>query len=162
MRNRFVVCILSLILTNCVSVQLSSGKITPAKGVNFNEPLAPFKEMKTINADKAWINEKSGNTISFLSECGNSNEPTLQQLENESLSSLSKLERLHEEEITYNGRSAILSKNKGELDGVPIQISLLVFKKNGCSYTISFGGVASKASQDEKNFQYFKENFKAP
>lgn len=157
-----MVCILSLTLTSCVSLQLSGGKFSPAKGVEYKEPLAPFKEIKSTNADKAWINEKSGNTISYLSECGNSNEPTLQQLQNESLSSLNRLEQINEEEITYNGRAAILSKNKGELDGVPVQISLLVFKKNGCSYTLSFGGVATKASLDEKNFQYFKDNFKAP
>lgn len=162
MRNHFVVCIMSLLLGSCVSVQLPGGKVTPAKGVGLKAPPLPFKEFVSDNTDKAWISEKSGNTISYLSECGNTNEPGLQQIESEALSSLTQIQQVKLEEITFNGRAARLSTHKGDMDGVPVQLSLLVFKKNGCSYTLSYGGRASRFQSEENHFKNFLQSFEAP
>lgn len=145
-----------------MSVQLPGGKVAPAKDVEFKSPRSPFKEITSANSDKTWLSEKSGNTLSYLSECGNKNEPSLKQIESESLGALTNLQQLKSTELTFNGRAARLSTNKGDLDGVPVQIALLIFKKNGCNYTLSYGGVDSKFSEEEHYFSTFLESFKAP
>ncbi|WP_374075585.1 hypothetical protein [Bdellovibrio bacteriovorus] len=145
-----------------MSVQLPGGKVTSAKDVGFTEPRSPFKEMSGGNSDKAWISEKTGNTISYLSECGGSNEPSLQQLENDSLSAISDLKVQQSDEVTFNGRAARQSVSLGKIDGVSVQIALMVFKKNGCNYTLSYGGVEKQFSSEQKYFEDFKQNFKAP
>lgn len=145
-----------------MSVQLPGGKVTSAKDVGFNAPRSPYKEMSGGNSDKAWISEKTGNTISYLSECGGSSEPSLQQLENDSLSAISDLKVQQSDEVTFNGRAARQSVSLGKIDGVPVQIALLVFKKNGCNYTLSYGGVEKQFSSEQQYFENFKQNFKAP
>lgn len=151
-----------LLLTSCVSVQLPGSKITSAKDVEFNSPGSPFNEIKRGNTDKAWLSEKTGNTISYFSECGGSSEPSLQQLENDSLAALIDLQTESSQELTFNGRAAQQSVSSGKIDGVPVKVALLVFKKNGCNYTLTYGGVAKNFSSELKQFEEFKQHFKAP
>lgn len=162
MRNHLVVCIMSLLLGSCVSVQFPGGKSAPAKDVEYKAPAAPYKEITTSKADKTWLSSKTGNTISYLSECGNGSDPSLSQIENESLSALSNLEVVKSEALTYNSRAAHQTVAHGEVDGIPVQISLLVFKKNGCNYTLSYGGVKEQFASEQLSFEEFKRNFKAP
>lgn len=151
-----------LLLSGCVSVELPNSKTTSAKDVQWSAPGGQFKEIKATNADKTWLSSRTGNTISFLSECGNAADPSLQTLESESLSALGKINTISSKIYDFNGRAARNSVSTGEVDGVPVQLELLVFKKNGCNYTLSYGGVMKQYDAEHKNFEDFKQNFKAP
>ena len=151
-----------LLTSGCVSVELPNSKTTSAKDVKWSEPGGQFKEIKATNADKTWLSSRTGNTISYLSECGNSADPSLQALEAESLSALGKINPISNKVYDYNGRAARSSVSSGEVDGVPVQLELLVFKKNGCNYTLSYGGVMKQFDVEQKIFEDFKANFKAP
>lgn len=151
-----------LLYSGCVSVQLPGGKITPAKDVQFSTPADPFEKLKASNADRSWLSSKTGNTISYLSECGSTVDLNLQTIESESLSALSKLNTLSSETLLYNGREARQSISTGELDGVPVQMALLIFKKNGCTYTLTYGGLKKQFSAEISDFEKFKVDFKAP
>lgn len=153
---------MSLLLSSCVSVELPSGKTKPAKDVTFSEPSSPFSSIKSKSADHAWQSSKTGNTISFLSECGGTADPSLQSLETESLSALNKLEILKTETKTFNGREARQTISAGTIDGVPVALALVVFKKNGCNYTLSYGGVEKQFNSELSVFEKFKDGFKAP
>ncbi|WP_413558769.1 hypothetical protein [Bdellovibrio sp. HCB209] len=161
MRNHFKYIIMSLLLGSCVSVELPSGKGKPAENVAFSEPASPFASIKAKSADRAWQSSKTGNTISFLSECGNSSDPSLQTLETESLSAINKLEILKTETALFNGRESRQTISAGTIDGVPVALALVVFKKNGCNYTLSYGGVEKQFNSELPVFEKFKADFKA-
>ena len=154
--------IIALLLSSCVSVELNGSKVTPAKDVQFSSPGSPFSEIKATGSDRAWLSKKTGNTISYLSECGNANDPSLNEIENESLSVLSNMKIAKSEEGQFNGRGARYSTAVGDVDGVSVQMSLVVFKKNGCNYTLSYSGVEKQFSLEEKYFLKFQTQFKAP
>lgn len=80
----------------------------------------------------------------------------------DSLNAISDMEILTTEELMFNGRSARQSIAQGTLDGVPVKMSLLVFKKNNCNFTLSYGGVAKHFSNELKHFDDFKSQFRAP
>ncbi|WP_413575972.1 hypothetical protein ACLVWU_16430 [Bdellovibrio sp. HCB290] len=162
MRNHLKYIIMSLLLGSCVSVELPSGKTKPAKDVEFSEPGSPYSSFKSKNADRAWQSSKTGNTISFLSECGSNADPSLQTLETESLSAINKLEILKTETKTFNGRESRQTISAGTIDGVPVALALVVFKKNGCNYTLSYGGVEKQFNSELPVFEKFKADFKAP
>lgn len=153
---------MSLLLSSCVSVKIGGAKGTPATGVSFQAPTNPFKEIKSESADQAWLSARTGNTISFLSECGNPADAGLSQIENESLAALSELKIIKTEDATFNERAARRTIAQGQVDGVSVQISLLIFKKNGCNYTLTYGGVTKQFSAEENIFQQFQSQFKAP
>lgn len=162
MRNHFKLIIMSLLLGSCVSVELPGGKVTSAKNVEFSEPSEPFEKIKSKNADRAWQSSKTGNTISYISECGSTADASLQTLETDSLSALNKLQILKTETTTYNGRESRQTVSAGTIDGVPVALALVVFKKNGCNYTLSYGGVEKQFNSELPAFESFKANFKAP
>ena len=162
MRHHFKFFIMTLVLSSCVSVQLPSGKVTQAKDVQYKEPGEPYAAIKTQNADKTWLSSKTGNTISYLSECGGTGDSSLQSIEGESLSAMSDLQVVKSEELTYNGREARQTIAAGSVDGVSVQIILLIFKKNGCTYSLSYGGLKKQFSRELPFFEFFKQEFRAP
>jgi hypothetical protein len=152
--------ILPFLLT-CISVKIPTGSGSVAKDVKYNAPTAPFEEIKNPSADKAWISRTTGNTISFLSDCGGSADPSLQQLENETLTVLNKLKVLDTKTFEFNGRDARSTVAEGEVDGVPVKTELLIFKKNGCNFTLSYGGIYKSFEAEQKDFRNFLQSFNA-
>lgn len=151
-----------LLLSGCISFQLPVGKISAAKNVKFNAPSEPFAEIKTSGSDLAWISAKTGNTISYLSECSSNSESNLENLETDSLSVMSKIKILNSKKSKYLDVESRQSIATGEVDGVSVQISLVTFKKNGCIFTLSYGGVQKEFSSELNHFESFKESFRAP
>jgi hypothetical protein len=162
MKNHFIVCSMFLLLGSCVSVNLPGKKVVSAKDVSFEAPSSPFKEIKMANVDKAWLSDKTANTISYFSECGNTADPSLESLESDALSAMNDINVLKSENVQFNGRESRQTLVSGKLDGVPVKMSLILLKKNGCNYTLSYGGTASQFSQEESSFENFKRNFRAP
>lgn len=147
--------------TSCVSVNLPTTTGKKADGVAATAPAAPFHDMAS-SADKAWISEKTGNTISYISECGSKADPSLQQLRDESMNALVNAKISDEKTFAYNGREALEATGSGTVDGVAVTLRLVVLKKNGCQYTLSYGGVSKGFEAETSHFKNFVEGFKAP
>lgn len=130
--------------------------------MTYTEPGKPFAEIKGGSADSAWQSEVTGNTISFISECGGANDPGLKQLEGESLSALGKLKIEDSLSATFSGRESLMTVATGEVDGVPVKTKLVIFKKNGCNYTLSYGGVEKKFAAELGYFDKFVQSFNVP
>lgn len=162
MKNHFLVCSMFILLGGCVSVSLPGKKVISAKDVQFEAPSSPYKEIKMAGVDKAWLSERSGNTISYFSECGNSADPSLEILESDALSAINDLTVLKADTKEFNGRESRQTVAAGKLDGIPVKMSLVLLKKNGCNYTLSYGGTAAQFDQEQTAFENFKRNFRAP
>ena len=150
------------LLSGCVSVNLGAGHTEKANGVDFVEPQKPFERVKLENADQAWQNPNNGNTISFLSECYSPTETHLKTLEMEISQVLREPVIESSQEIQYNQRGALRSRIQGTLDGVPTKIELVLFKKNNCTYTLSYVSVTSHFERGLKPFEEFLSQFRAP
>lgn len=146
----------------CVSVKLPAPTNKKAEKVIFTAPKAPYQVISSGNADVAWLSGKTGNTISFLSECESPADASMKQIQNESLSVLSNLKVESDEEVAYNGRQALVTVASGKVDGVPVKMKLVIFKKNNCNYTLSYAGVEKNFAPELPEFSRFMQNFKAP
>jgi hypothetical protein len=63
------------------------------------------------------------------------------------------------EPITLAGRKALRTRISGELDGVPIELDLVVLKKDGCTYDmVLIAGPATFADR-EQDFERFLRGF---
>ncbi|MNT62031.1 hypothetical protein D3C72_1997190 [compost metagenome] len=69
---------------------------------------------------------------------------------------------LSSEVTQFNGREAQRTIATGDIDGVPVKLSLMIFKKNNCNYTLSYGGVAKEFVREDRYFDEFLKSFKAP
>lgn len=151
-----------VLATSCVSVSLEKSEAVRAKNVRFRAPEPPFEEIKIPNSDKTWISAVSGNTISFLSDCQKNSDPTLEQMQGDSFSVLEGLHNSESETLTFNSRQALLMTSEGLVDGVPIKMKALVFKRNACNYTLTYAGVSKKFPRELDQFKSFLQSFSAP
>ena len=151
-----------LYLSSCVSVNLPSSSGTKSVAIELKAPAKPFIPIDNKGADKAWISQKNGNTISYLSDCGSPLDPPLQQIESDTLNFLENLKILSSETKTFNGRESLETTAQGNVDGVAVKMRVLTFKKNNCSYSLVYGGVKDKFSIELGDFDHFLQGFKAP
>ncbi len=108
----------------------------------------------------AWQNQKSGNTIAVLSECSETHDPTLSDLEEDMSQALTEPKITKTEALTFEGREALRSIIEGKVDGVPVKVDVLTFKKNSCSYTLTYMGRSQGFDKDHQAFENFLKGFK--
>lgn len=149
------------LLNSCITIGVSKDT-QPAKNLEFKAPASPFSDLKSKTGDKAWISSKTNNVISYISDCAPTQDPSLDQLEQDALSGLDKLEIKSREEIPYNQRTARTTVGEGFIDGVKVKLNVVSFKKNACSYNLIYGGVAERFDRESSEFKQFTENFRAP
>lgn len=157
--------VLFLALANliaCVSVDLKPKAASKSKIYQFQEPSKQFKKTDSDQADVVWQNPKNGNTIAVLSECSETRDPSLSQLENETVNALTAPQILQTENIHFADRGGLRSLVEGQVDGVSVKMEILTLKKNSCSYTLSYIGRSQTFEQDQKTFDLFLKGIVIP
>lgn len=156
----FFLALLSL-TAGCVSVTLGPSQPGRAKDVRFASPPSPFQRLDNTAADMAWQSPRTGNTLSFFSECPPA-EANLESLTEEFTSILRSAEIKERRSDFFNGRESLWAQTEGTLDGIPMRIASMVFKRNGCSYLLSFVGRKSRFKEEYAHFENFLKGFQAP
>ncbi len=149
-------------LLGCVSVNVGGAKVVRSNEIRFSEPTKPFREVKTSEQDKAWRNEKNGNTISFLSECNDPAEPSLEQIVDGITSDVDEAKKIERDQIEFNSRPAIHSMIDGKVDGISTRFELVVFKKDNCIFVLTYAAVSSDFASNQKDFNMFAKRFQVP
>jgi hypothetical protein len=159
---RFVMTVcLAAVLWGCVSVRLPGQKeVVKSTHIQSSFKSSQYEKLNVQWADEAWKHKKTGAVISYFSECGT--DPSLDSLLNEALLALDKYEIKSSQEVTFNSRLAIERTVVGTIDGVPVNLEILVFKKDSCNYTLSHSSKDKEAGVTEPDFAEFKKNFKVP
>jgi hypothetical protein len=159
---RILMLLFYLFITSCVTVNV--GEENPKKSVDikYTIPKKPFEKHDFLTADKAWVSTATGNIISFSSECPKNSDPSIETLTKESIQSLDQPEIVSKEVTTFNNREAIKIFTKGSIDGVPLAMKAIIFKKNGCNYRIMLSGLINKINSEQNQYDEFCKEFKAP
>ena len=150
-------------LAGCVSVNLGGGSAGKrADGVHVVDPKAPFSKETRADLDGAWINGKNGNTISYLTDCQDNSDPSLDTIVQGAMMGLSDLKIDSSLSPMFQEREARRVVAVGKVDGVPSKIDLMAFKRNHCIYILSYVGVQKAFEQDHPQFDQFIHGFRAP
>lgn len=152
----------ALLFAGCVSVNLQQQEIKRADNVSFKPPSSPYERFSADHVDVAWKNQRNGNSISFISDCKSQTDPTLEAMTNGIISDFHNAKVLEQKEIFYNERTALRSTVACSVDGVPSRFDVLVFKKNGCLYILSYAAIDKTYDQDKFIFDEFVKGFVAP
>ncbi len=161
MKVKFILLIFITSIVGCVSVKIPTTTIEKAKNVSFKAPAAPFKSARSLGADEMWTSATTASTISFFTSCSNS-EPALKTIRATAFSSLEGMEVTKEEFVNINARQGLKSIIEGRLEGVPVKIQFLVFKKNSCSYHLSYVALKENFEKELSFFNTFINNFRVP
>lgn len=148
-------------ISGCVSVNIGPKKPGRAENVRAVPPGAEFRAVSDTAADQAWQSSRTGNTISYLSECPETT-MSLESLTNESLAVLREREVLDQQTKFFNARGALETVATGTLDGIAMKMSAMVFKRNGCSYLITYAARTPNYDEEVAIYRRFLEGFQAP
>lgn len=142
----------------CISVNIAPKSLQRAEKVSYKSPPAPFKELSSGSADKAWRNSENGNSITYVSECGDHGRIALKEVARTLLSSQG-LTLQSQKTITHKGVEAVLSQGHQQNQSALVQVELLTFLKNDCLFNLAYLGKKSEFPKDQPAFQSFKEDF---
>lgn len=157
---RFIL-IINFFTLGCVSIDIPKRELSRSTSYNYKKPDTKlFNHVESDELDKLWTHKKSGNSISLLSDCSTSYDPSLKQIKNGITSGIYNLKNKSNIYKTYNNRKALFSHLTGDVDGVTSEFELVIFKKNGCVYTITHVGTKASYKQTKEFFDKFILNFK--
>jgi len=151
-----------LIFSGCVSVQLGGGGAPKkSKNVSYTAPSKPFKESQSPNSDEIWASTKTASTISYFSSCSDT-EPSLKSIRSSVLQGFEDFKITKEQTIEIDDREGLQSTVDGKLEGVPVRIEFIVFKKNSCSYNLTYVALKENFDKELNEFNKFITSFKVP
>ena len=152
--------IILVMASACVSVKIPmTAAPEKATDVSAKSPSAPFKSSSSANSDGMWVSSKTASTITYFTSCS-PNEPALKTIRSTAFSSLEGVDVSKEENITINEREGLKSNIEGKLEGVPVKVQFIVFKKNSCSYHLSYVALKENFEKELDQFTNFVKNFR--
>ena len=147
---KFLALLATLVLVNCVSVKLSERKVIKSSSTLYVIPSKPFYEVKNQHLDKAWQNKNTGGTISYLSDCNNPVDTSLDNILRGIISEIEHANVIESSQVTYNDRDALHAYVSGKVDGVNSQVELIIFKKNNCTYILTYAAAAKVFGENQR------------
>ena len=161
-RTLFSVGLFFLLGLGCISIGPTKADKKVAKGLSFTPPKSPYVEFELESADRAWQNPKTGNTISYMSNCDGSSDQSLEALFDSSVEGIEGMKVADQRKIPFSQRESLDSTILGKVDGVGIQVRLIIFKKNSCTFNLSYIGSISSYMTGYNDFAGFIKEFKVP
>ncbi|MBK8201932.1 MAG: hypothetical protein IPK68_06305 [Bdellovibrionales bacterium] len=151
---------------SCVSIDISKTNQVRDNNIKFHAPDLPYQVAPLASVDGAWRNTETGDSISYISECDSSTDPSLDSIHKGILQGIENLKIVSSEYKKYNSRQALFTTVNGELDGIGTQMQFVIFKKNQCIYVLTnisyMKGAHPKGATSSRDFQMFLEKFEVP
>jgi hypothetical protein len=102
-------------------------------------PEAPvFQPVSFADNDLAWAAMGSSHLLAVNAVCRGHDDAPLEVLTRHLLFGLTERERLAQALEVVDGREALRSVWRAKLDGVPVELELVVLKKNGCVHDFTY------------------------
>ncbi|MFP2898138.1 hypothetical protein [Corallococcus sp. 4LFB] len=103
----------------------------------------------------------TGRVIATNSTCKDHDDPSLQVLTKHLLMGFTERQDLGQRTFTLDGREALRSRYVAKLDGVPIQLELVVVKKDNCVFDFSYVAPVGTADARMADFEGVFQGFHA-
>ena len=118
-----------------------------------------WKRINIEGGDVAFLNESIGATITVDSTCNKKGKYSLKALSESLLIGIEDKKLIQSKEITVGGENALSSIYTGKLDGVPLKINAVVFKKGNCIYDFTYISSPDNFSSGSGDFGEFISKF---
>lgn len=113
----------------------------------------------TVNGGDVAFKHKDGGTIFANRMCKDVDDVPLDVLTNHLFFDMQVDREISREEITLAGRLALRTHVIAELDGVPVELDLVVVKKDGCTYDMALVADRDAFAARRGDFDRFLKGF---
>ena len=116
------------------------GQVFSKPGVRYHVGALPatWARVKFSGNDLAWYTEDTGHAVSVNSTCREHDDAPLDVLTRHLLEGFTERQALAQRTEVIDEREALRSHYQAKLDGVPVELLLLVLKKDRCVYDFTY------------------------
>jgi hypothetical protein len=118
-----------------------------------------WKPVAFAENDLAWAARGGSHLLSINATCEDHGDPSLEVLTNHLVFGFTERTLKSRQEVKIDGRDALDSRYFARLDGVPVELRLVVLKKNGCVHDFTQVAPAGLAEEESKDFQRLVDGF---
>jgi len=111
--------------------------------------------------DLAFSEEGTGRAFSVNATCKGHDDPSLQVLTRHLLTGFTEREDLGQRLVPMDGREALRSRYRAKMDGVPVELELVVLKKDNCVFDFSYVAPPGMAAERMPDFDALLAGFHA-
>lgn len=158
MKKQLVITILialfPIFFTACVSSFLKGSPPTFSTEVRLVSPGAPFKASRN-SVFPSWKSSSTGNVITIISECDPNSSSSLTVLHRMVEEPLASIQIVKEENVNFQGKPAVFKAVRADLDGHPIELHSISFRRKSCGYVSTLSGKPGSLQPDEEEFSRF-------
>lgn len=113
------------------------------------------------DTDLAFSEEGTGRALSINSTCEGHDDPPLPVLTRHLLMGFTEREEHAQHTLVLDGREALRSRYTARLDGVPVELELVVLKKDGCVFDFTYVAPPGEAEARRADFDALLAGFHA-
>jgi hypothetical protein len=111
--------------------------------------------------DLAFSEADTGRALSVNSTCEGHDDPPLTVLTRHLLMGFTERQELSQQLLPMDGREALRSRHIAKLDGVPVELELVVLKKDGCVFDFTYVAPPGQAGARMADFEALLAGFHA-
>ena len=150
----------ALLLAGCVGSGTFSGQVFRQGAVAYRVGTLPegWTRSRSHGANLAFHHAQGGMLI-VNGECPLQGDAPLDVLTNHLLFGVTAQKEIARTLFSLDGREALRTHLTGQLDGVPIELSLVVLKKDGCLYDFQLIAGPEQFASREPDFHAFVAGF---
>ena len=126
-------------LAGCHRTTFEDSVLTkPAVRYRIGKLPAYWEQVRLEDNDLAFAEEGTGRALSVNATCQGHDDPSLQVLTRHLLAGFTDRQEIAERRIPMDGREALRSRHLAKMDGVPVQLELVVLKKDNCVFDFTY------------------------
>ncbi len=151
-----------LVCSSCRTGAYANGQFSKGERVNY-QLVAPGKGWTAVGLsdnDLAYRAVSSPHFLAVNSTCHDHNDPSLQVLTQHLLIGFTERIQVSQEPGMLDGREQLRSHYRAKLDGVPVELLLVVMKKDGCVYDFSFVSPVGRVEEKRGEFESMLASFR--
>jgi hypothetical protein len=111
--------------------------------------------------DLAFSEPDTGRALSVNSTCEGHDDPPLPVLTRHLLMGFTERQEVSQQLMSLDGREALRSRHSAKLDGVPVELDLVVLKKDGCVFDFTYVAPPGQAEARMGDFDTLLAGFHA-
>ena len=149
-------------LLGCTNRSFSQG-VFAKDGVRYRvgELSRSWRALEVESNDVAYVSNDSPHSLAVNSTCAPTGDAPLRVLTQHLLMGFTERELVSEEPHALDGRDSLRSRYRAKLDGVPVEMMLVVMKKNGCVYDFTYLSPPGRFDEKLESFKRVLAEFHA-
>jgi hypothetical protein len=147
---------------SCAGPRLEGG-VFAKEGVRYRvgELERSWRPVKVADNDVAYASNDSSHSLAVNSTCEGHGDASLEVLTEHLLMGFTDKERVSEERRLLDGRDSLRTRYRARLDGVPVEMELVVLKKDGCVFDFTYLSPPGRLEEKRGSFEEVLKAFHA-